>query len=446
MNPQAKILNDVIESQSPALYSLLSKRGKSLFFPAKGIMSQAKEAKEAADSNLNATIGIAQDADGPLGFSSLRRFISDELSGAEIFNYSSSYGNQKLRELWRQRIIELTPSLKDKVFSMPLVTAGLTHGLYITCQLFLDAGETIVLPDKIWGNYRLMIQTNHKANIVSFPFFKNQHFHQQAFETCIHEQAEKTGQVRLILNFPNNPTGYSPSPQEAKNIIKSLLKVAEQGARLLVILDEAYFGLFFKQDIYKYSLFSELADLHENITAVKLCGSTKEFFAWGFRIGFITFANKLASKSSPNSPKLFYDALEKKAAGNLRASVSNCSTLSQSMLTRLLSESSYKEDFKKNYDILEVRLKEVQRVLQNKDYEKFFIAYPYNSGYFMLVKLQGELALKAETVRTMLLEKHKVGVIATSESDIRIAFSCIEKQHIAKVFQALYSVCQDLSS
>ena len=48
------------------------------------------------------------------------------------------------------------------------------------------------------------------------------------------------------------------------------------------------FGLVYENGIFKESLFSKLADLHENVLAVKVDGATKEDYAWGFRVGFIT--------------------------------------------------------------------------------------------------------------------------------------------------------------
>ncbi|MBI2117570.1 aminotransferase class I/II-fold pyridoxal phosphate-dependent enzyme, partial [Candidatus Peregrinibacteria bacterium] len=47
----------------------------------------------------------------------------------------------------------------------------------------------------------------------------------------------------LLLNFPNNPTGYSPRREEAAMICDVIRACAEGGNAIVVIIDDAYFGL-----------------------------------------------------------------------------------------------------------------------------------------------------------------------------------------------------------
>ncbi|BBM89010.1 hypothetical protein COTS27_00697 [Spirochaetota bacterium] len=433
MNPLAVDLNKIIEATSPATYALLSAKGKRLFFPTKGIVGQSAMAKAKADVRYNATVGIGVKDGAAIGFPSLRKYFDASLSNDEVFNYSNSFGNAALRKAWKERLRELNPLLKDKLFSLPLVSSGLTHALYMTAELFFDAGDSIVLPDQIWGNYRLMFNTLGAAKINSYPFFDGSQFNLTGFKSALQKESEKQQTVRTILNFPNNPTGYSPTEAEATAIIEILVNIANQGTRVLVLLDEAYFGLFLESNVYSHSLFSQLADAHENIVAVKICGATKEFFAWGFRVGFLTFATKPGTDA-------FYNALEHKAAGNLRGSISNCSTSAQNILLRALSTKEYQADFALNYKLFQSRFEEVKRVLAEYDYSDMFTPYPFNSGYFMLVKLASHL--NAETIRTYLLDHYKIGVISTSPSDLRIAFSSLEQEHIEHVFTSLYQACK----
>lgn len=95
--------------------------------------------------------------------------------------------------------------------------------------------------------------------------------------------------------------------------MKVIADYAEQKA-LVVICDDAYFGLVYKKGIDQESIFSRLYHLHENILAVKIDGITKEYFAWGLRMGFVTYGCK-------NGSRKFYQALEDKTAGAVRATV-----------------------------------------------------------------------------------------------------------------------------
>ena len=51
----------------------------------------------------------------------------------------------------------------------------------------------------------------------------------------------------MLLNFPNNPTGYTPTEAEAKALTAEIRKAAEAGNRIVVVLDDAYFGLVYEE-------------------------------------------------------------------------------------------------------------------------------------------------------------------------------------------------------
>ncbi len=76
----------------------------------------------------------------------------------------------------------------------------------------------------------------------------------------------------------------------------------------MVICDDAYYGMFFDPACERESLFGRLAQAHPNLLAVKVDGATKEAFVWGLRVGFITFG-------VANGTPAVYKALEDKTAG-----------------------------------------------------------------------------------------------------------------------------------
>ena len=85
----------------------------------------------------------------------------------------------------------------------------------------------------------------------------------------------------------------------------------------MVVTDDAYFGLFY-EDSMKESLFGKLANMHPRVLAIKLDGATKEEFVWGFRTGFITFAD---GHDYENAQVIA--ALEKKTMGIIRARITS---------------------------------------------------------------------------------------------------------------------------
>ena len=112
-----------------------------------------------------------------------------------------------------------------------------------------------------------------------------------------------------------------------------LREAAEDGRNLVVVTDDAYFGLFYGEDVAQESLFARLAGCHERLLAVKVDGPTKEEFVWGFRTGMLTFGARAFF-----SDEALYQALEKKVAGAIRSAVSNCSHVAQSVLAKAMAD------------------------------------------------------------------------------------------------------------
>jgi len=180
------------------------------------------------------------------------------------------------------------PSLHDKKISNPIATIGLTHGLNLAANLFVNEGDTYILPDKQWENYKMIFSETKKANMVTYPMYdKDFHFDTEAFRQTLLSQRNKK-KIIVILNFPNNPTGYTPLPHEADELAAAIKEVAEYGVNVVVISDDAYFGLFYRDSITE-SLFGRLANIHPRVLAIKVDGATKEEYTWGFRVGFLTF-------------------------------------------------------------------------------------------------------------------------------------------------------------
>ncbi len=433
IDPLAIELNETLRTHAPMLYDALSALGKELFFP-RGILTQTAEAKKAAH-RYNATIGMATVKGKPLYLRSLRKYIK-YLKPEETFPYAPTTGLVELRRLWRDRQLNLNPALAAKHFSLPIVTSGLTHALSICADMFCDAGDVLLLPDKMWGNYRMIFATRRGADIRTFPFFApDGGLAVKALGDAL-KSCKKQGKILVLLNFPNNPTGYSPYPEEASAVAGALFEAAEEGANIVACVDDAYTGLFYDDKVYKESLFSLIADSHPRLTAIKVDGPTKEDYVWGFRLGFITFS----LHTSGNHQEAF-EALERKVGGLIRGTISKCSTPSQSLLIHAMKSIGYEEEKHEKFSMLKERYEELKRVLQAPEYADAFRAYPFNAGYFMCLEL---LHTDAERLRRHLLDAYGVGTIAINEKDLRIAFSCLEREQIEDLFDILYTAVKDL--
>jgi aspartate/methionine/tyrosine aminotransferase len=432
LNPLAEELNEAIRASSPAVLELLSERGRALFMP-KGIISQSTEAKERAH-RINATIGQATEGDGPMALPSITEQLGS-LSAADAINYAPTAGKPALREAWRKKLIEENPSLAGRTFGTPIVTSAITHALAVTGDLFVDPGDAIVVPDKLWGNYRLTYGVRLGARIETFPTYdaEGARFNVEGLAQSLLSGPEK---LIALLNFPNNPTGYMPTRAEVEEIRDGIVRAADAGHRILVVVDDAYFGLVYSDEALRESPFGLLANIHPRVLSLKLDAATKEAFVWGLRCGFMTFAPPPVDDPGPTLA-----ALERKVMGAIRGGVSSSPAISQEIVLGALSSPNFPAERREKFETLRARARKVDEVVRQGRFRDSWDVYPFNAGYFMCIRVKG---VDAEALRVHLLDKYGVGVISIGESDIRVAFSCVEEAEIEPLFSSIHDAISEL--
>ncbi|RIX46353.1 aminotransferase class I/II-fold pyridoxal phosphate-dependent enzyme [Paenibacillus nanensis] len=431
MNSLAQQLNETLQKESPNVYDMLSNLGKAIYFPKEGILSQSAEAKTKA-KKFNATIGIATEGGQPMHL----KLIQDTLSAynpKDLYEYAPPGGKPELRNAWRAKMIKDNPSLANINFGSPIATNALTHGLSIVADLFADNGDAVVIPNKNWENYELTFGIRRGAEIVEYPLYNdNMRFNSAGLREALLAQKDK-GKAIVVLNFPNNPTGYTPDAREGEEIVAAVRDAAEAGINVVAVTDDAYFGLFF-EDSLQESLFSKLAKVHPRVLAVKVDGATKEEYVWGFRVGFITYASDSAATLA---------ALEQKTIGIIRATISSGPHPSQTFVLHALQSPDFDQQKDEKFHIMKGRANRVKSLLDSGRYGDTWEYYPFNSGYFMCLKLT---RVSAEAVRQHLLEQYGIGTIALGETDLRVAFSCIEEENLEELFDTIHKAVTEVAA
>lgn len=392
-------------------------------YPAHGILQQAYDALH---SEPNATIGIALDDNKvPLVLPSM---LSQTTLDPTCFTYTSSFGLPKLRKLRQQRSQKQSPHPSCET-SLPVVTNGLTHGLSICFQMFADQDTSLILPEYHRGNYKLIYATQGKHNIQTYRMFADGWLDLTSFASTITSLTKKS---IILLNFPNNPTGYMPTLEEYTTLVSILIDKAKD-LPLIVICDDAYAWFAYTDTAAQSSFFYSLAGKHENILTIKLDGASKELYARWARVGFISYAC--------THPHTTLDDLVSKTWAFVRWSLSNVSHINQHMVYNTLTSPTYEQEKTYYYRLLQERYKETCRVLANQKYSIYFSPLPFNAWYFMAIRLHEH---STENIRKRLLKQHNIGVISFAQSNVlRIAYSCVAKEHIAYIFEKVYEVCED---
>jgi aspartate/methionine/tyrosine aminotransferase len=434
-DPAAEI-NAALERDAHALYQALSPLGRRAFFPP-DIPSQAAEARGAT---LNATTGqITDGRGGAVRLPSLAAAFGD-LPGRDLDQallYSPIEGLPEVRRRWREWQRRHAPDALNAQSpvpsSLPLVTAGLSHALFLAADLFGGEGKAVAIPQPFWGNYRQAFAARTGAQVLTGPAYVDGRYNPKAISDALAGVPEGEPAVAL-LNVPSNPGGYTPDREERRATVEGLLAEAERRP-LVVICDDAYAGLVFEPEIPRESLFWELAGAHPNLAAVKIDGATKEFSFFGGRVGFLTFAVEPDSEAARS--------LESKVKMLVRSSVGSPVASSQVILLQALRKERIEAEVEVVRALLQGRYEALQGALKMVD-RSLLTPLPFNSGRFALVELPEAPGLDSEAVRKHLLAHHDTGLIAIPPRYLRIAHCSVDAAALPELVRRLEAAVAEL--
>jgi aspartate aminotransferase len=138
----------------------------------------------------------------------------------------------------------------------------------------LDPGDEVILPAPYWVTYPETIKlAGATAKVIQTDRANSYKITPKQLKEAI---TEKT--AMLLLNSPNNPGGFTYTPQELKDIAKVL-----EGTQVMVISDEIYEKLIYSDT--KFVSFASLSEDAYNRT-LTLNGFSKAFSMTGWRLGY----------------------------------------------------------------------------------------------------------------------------------------------------------------
>ncbi len=398
--------NETIRAHLPAAFAAMSDLGRRMYFP-QGVPSQARDARNCA---INATIGQITDGHGhAVPLPSLASHATG-LPGEKVFLYAAQGGVPELRQAWRARMVARAPTRAG----LPIVTAGITHGLSIVADLFVDADTTVLLPTPCWDNYQLIFDVRREGRIVPYNAVNEQGFDIDALRAAL---AACTGKTLLLLNVPSNPHGYTPTLAEADAILNAINTCKHP---IVVVCDDAYHGMVWEDGLLPHSLFHRLSFCDPNrVLAVKLDGATKELFFFGGRVGFVT-----VGAEGPGA-----EALEDKLLGLARSTVSAAATASQHLvLSALLDENTVRQQ-----ETILADMKRRYRHLKEGLIANGVPFMPFNSAFFALIRVKED----PHAIRHRLLQEG-VGVVASPDAGaVRVSYASVSDDQIPALVAAL---------
>jgi aspartate aminotransferase len=186
--------------------------------------------------------------------------------------YTAAAGIVELRaaiaeKLRKENGLEYSP---DQI----IVNIGGKHSIYEAMQAVLDPGDEVVLPTPYWVTYPETIKlAGAKAKIVLTDKSTEYKITPKQLQNAI---TEKT--AMFVINSPNNPGGFTYTPDEQKALAEVL-----EGTDVYVISDEIYEKLIYGKT--KFVSFASLSEDAYNRT-LTMNGFSKTFSMTGWRLGY----------------------------------------------------------------------------------------------------------------------------------------------------------------
>ena len=448
------------------LYNALSEQGKRIYLP-QGIFHWSGRAKKEAEiiGTLGSAFGYEKDfIDGgssewvPFYLEDIKKYT--KLSVNEVVPYSQVSGLEKLKIVWKKWLIKKSGYVEDSeldklnrlenYITTPVVTSGLTNGIFLCCSLLLNPGEFIISPNKRWGNYDNIVEKLIGARIKSFEFFTEDKFNTQGLKNVINEISKIQKKIILILGFPNNPTGYIPNKEEMEELINTLRQTQKDISKpIIVLVDDAYEPYVYSENVINRSIFYALHELKEDIIPIKLDGITKEMLLYGGRIGFITIGLKPQWVNNKEELLTLKLELNNKLSGLVRTTISNSNHFYQALIIKLFEDVGMdglikKRDKVKN--LLKARYEKINDELRKIDNSNISVD-PNAGGFFVFVNLNPE-KISANKFADHLLRKYKIGVIPIEKHNdgingIRIAYCSIDLTKIPEFVSRINLALKD---
>ena len=248
------------------------------------IVEKAKADKKAngPENVVDATIGSLYDEEGKLVAYDTVFDHYDGIAHRDKAAYAVSFtGNPD----YRDEVYKWVTYGNDlKLAHSVIATPGGSGAVSLGFTTFLDEGETAILPEIAWGSYKLMVHENN-MNAVYYDNFDGDHFNFASLKKAVDSVKDKQDRVVIVLNDPcQNPTGYSLSNDEWKQLVDYLNEVGKTNS-VILMNDIAYFDYSYRSMEETRSYMSYFNNLSENVM-VEICFScSKTLTSYGLRCG-----------------------------------------------------------------------------------------------------------------------------------------------------------------
>ena len=365
---------------------------------------------------INATIGMLFDEEGKLAtFEAVDELIAvsnDELTK----RYGPVNGGKSFEQAVLKWLFEDVDLHEAKVHA--IMTNGATGALSISMRNYLEMGQEILLPDIRWSSYDNIAHQVH-AGRRSYHMFKDGHLDVEDIKKQVKYSLDKYHRVFLLINDPcQNPTGYTLSLDEWKEILECLKEASQVGP--VVLLDDIAYMNYSEEDYSK--VFSLMASyVSDNLMIHITFSASKTLQIYGLRGGAL-----VALTSNEEELTRFAASCE----GTARAIWSMPNNVASKVIRECFNSDDHRLMIKGKLLDYTQMLKERAEAFFDEASKFNITTHPYKNGFFVLVPCK-----KPDEVSNFLI-KEDIYMVPMGEG-LRISLASIRLNQVRRLVQEL---------
>lgn len=370
-------------------------------------------AKFGKENVVDATLGVLKDDEG--NFLSLPTVekIYRSLPADELMDYAPIEGLSAFLSAAKEFMFQ--GHQPKGTYTSGVATMGGSGGIRHMIYNYVDEGETFLIPTWHWGPYREMATEYHRKWELYEMFDENDQFNLKGMKEKALEILAKQNTLMAIFNTPaNNPSGYSMTDEDWKEITDFFRQCAKDESKKLIILwDMAYID--YAGDPHETRSFLKFfEDMPENILTAVAFSMSKAFSVYGMRGGALMCLT---------TSKEVADEFEQVNTYSNRTTWSNGARGVQKMLVDIMADSAVKEQIDKEREAARLMLANRAELFVKEAKEVGLHILPYQSGFFITVPAKDTAGLADK------LAKRNIFVIPLARA-IRFAISAVPTRQI----------------
>ncbi len=319
-------------------------------------------------SEIRKVFELAQKLNNPIDLSigkpdfAVPKEIKEEAQKAienDFNDYSLTVGVLELRKKVVEKLRRKN-KIKTATENNTIITSAVSGGLSVVLPAIINSGDEVIIFDPYFVGYKqLVLLYGGVPKIVS----KNENFSLNIKN--IQEAVSKKTRA-IIVNSPENPTGYVWTESE----LKEVARIAEKN-NLYIISDEIYENFVYEQERPHFSIGSFYKK------AITLGGFSKSYAMTGWRIGYIHLPSELVEEVIKVQQFTFVCAPTPLQYAALKAFEVN--TL------------DFVKKYKKRRNFIFSKLKDKYEINNPFGSFYFFIKYPFDGDKFIKKCLENNL-------------------------------------------------------